>query len=152
MKTSSRWIAAGLVVLTTLSACSLVNPPPATLAHAASVSLFDTHWRLVRLGERLIDNPAGDRDAFLQVTSTNNSISGNSGCNRMFGHYVLENDMLKFDGLGGTKMACEGRMELEQSFLNALMATLTWKITDRTLELRDETNKPVATFTADATR
>jgi hypothetical protein len=39
-------------------------------------------------------------------------------------------------------------MELEQSFTNALMSTLNWKITGRTLELMDETGKPVATFEA----
>jgi putative lipoprotein len=134
-------------VLTTFGACSLVRPP-AVVATAAAVPLLDTHWRLVQLGDELVDNPAGGRDAHIVLTSTNNSVGGNAGCNRIFGHYALENDMLKFDGLGGTKMFCEARMQLEQSFTNALMATLTWKITGRTLELMDETGKAVATFEA----
>lgn len=139
--------AAGLVVLTTLGACSLVNPPPA-VATAAAVPLLDTHWRLVGLGGTPVDNPAGERDAHLVLASTNNSVGGNLGCNRMFGHYALENDLLKFDGLGGTKMFCEAKMPLEESFSNALMATLRWKITGRSLELMDETGKAVATFEA----
>ena len=140
--------AALLAALTTLGACSLVRPPSAVTS-AAAVPLFDTHWRLVRLGDEPVDNPAGERDAHIILTSTNNSISGNLGCNRMFGHYALENDLLKFDGLGGTKMFCEAKMKLEESFSNALMSTLRWKITGRSLEFMDETGKAVATFEAD---
>jgi heat shock protein HslJ len=133
-------------ILTTVSGCSLMNPP--SIATAAAVPLLDTHWRLVQLGGEVVDNPAGERDAHLILTSTNSSVGGNLGCNRMFGHYALENDMLKFDGLGSTKMFCEARMKLEQSFTNALMSTLRWKITGRSLELMDETGKAVATFEA----
>jgi heat shock protein HslJ len=43
-------------------------------------------------------------------------------------------------------MFCEGKMPLEQSFTNALMSALNWKITGRTLELMDETGRAVATF------
>jgi heat shock protein HslJ len=139
---------AGLTtMLTALGACSLVNPPP-VIAGAAAVPLLDTHWRLVQLGGEMVDNPAGERDAHIVLTSASNAVTGNSGCNRIFGHYALENDMLKFDGLGGTKMACDTRMQLEQSFNNALMSVLRWKINGRTLELLDETGKPVATFEA----
>jgi heat shock protein HslJ len=140
-------VVALLGCLTTVAACSLVNPPP-VIATAAAVPLLDTHWRLVRLGAEPVDNPAGERDAHIVLTSANNSVTGNLGCNRMFGRYALENDMLKFDGLGGTKMFCEAKMPLEQSFSNALMATLNWKITGRTLELMDETGRAVATFEA----
>lgn len=139
--------AALLAALTTLGGCSLVSAPPA-VATAAAMPLLDTHWRLVRLGDTPVDNPAGERDAHLVLASTNNAVGGNLGCNRMFGHYVLENDMLKFDGLGGTRMFCEGKMPLEQSFSNALMSVLAWKITGRTLDLMDETGKAVATFEA----
>jgi heat shock protein HslJ len=142
-----------LVVLTTLAGCSLVRPPPPVVAGAAAVPLLDTHWRLVQLGGELMDNPAGERDAHIVLVSANNAVTGDSGCNRLFGHYALENDMLKFDGVGGTKMFCEARMALEQSLTNALMSTLSWKITGRALELRDETGKAVATFeAADAAR
>ena len=124
-----------------------MNPPP-LIATAAAVPLLDTHWRLVQLGGELVDNPAGERDAHIVLTSTSNSVTGNTGCNRMFGHYALENDMLKFDGLGGTKMFCEARMKLEESFNNALLSVLRWKIAGHTLELLDESGKAVATFDA----
>jgi putative lipoprotein len=124
-----------------------MHPPP-VIASAAAVPLLDTRWRLVQLGGAIVDNPAGESDVHIILTSANNSVAGNAGCNRIFGRYALENDMLKFDGLGGTKMFCEARMKLEESFSNALMSVLRWKITGRTLELLDETGKPVATFEA----
>jgi heat shock protein HslJ len=136
-----------LGILATLGACSLVHPPT-VVTSAAAVPLLDTHWRLVQLGGQIVDNPAGERDAHIVLTSANNAVGGNGGCNRIFGHYALENDMLKFDGIGGTKMFCEARMPLEQKFTNALMSVLSWKITGRTLELMDETGKAVATFEA----
>lgn len=134
-----------LAGLTTLTGCSLINPPPAVTS-AASVPLLGTHWRVTMLGNELVDNPAGERDAHITLEPVNNAVTGNSGCNRLFGRYALENDMLKFDGLGGTKMACEGRMELERKFNNALMATMRWKITGNSLELLDDKNQSVATF------
>jgi putative lipoprotein len=136
-----------LIALTTFGACSLVRPPN-VVTTAAAVPLLDTHWRLVQLGGEIVDNPAGARDAHIVLTSANSAVSGNAGCNSIFGHYALENDMLKFDGFGGTKLSCEARMQLEQSFTNALMSVLSWKISGRTLELMDETGKAVATFEA----
>lgn len=133
--------------LTTLGACSLVRPPT-VVTSAAAVPLLDTHWRLVQLGGRFVDNPAGEHEAHIVLSSANNAVAGNSGCNRLFGRYALENDMLKFDGLGGTKMSCEARMQLEQSFTNALLSVLGWKITGRSLELLDETGKAALTFEA----
>jgi heat shock protein HslJ len=136
-------LAAGLTIF---AGCSLMNPPPAAVQTAAAVPLLDTPWRLTQLGDQVIDNPAGDRAVSITLAASNSAFTGNSGCNRMFGHYALEGDLLKFDGLGGTKMASEGRMQLEQSFTNALLSVIRWKITGRTLELLDETGKPVATF------
>jgi heat shock protein HslJ len=133
------------LVLTT--SCSLTTPPP-TIKVVTSATLLDTRWRLTRLGEQLVENPVGANAVHIAMQSQNTNVTGNSGCNRMFGRYALENDMLKFDGLGGTKMFCEARMDLEQRFTNALMSVMRWKITGTTLELYDERGTAVATFEA----
>lgn len=134
------------LVLTT-QGCSLMTPPPA-IRTVTTATLLDTHWRLTRLGERIIDNPVGANAVHIRLQSENTSVTGNSGCNRLFGRYALENEMLKFDGLGGTKMFCEARMELEQSFTNALMSVMSWKIAGTTLSLLDERGTAVVTFEA----
>jgi len=135
------------LLLTMLAGCSLMTPPP-TIKMVTTATLLDTHWRLTRLGTQLVENPVGANAVHISLGSQNTNVTGNSGCNRLFGRYALENDMLKFDGLGGTKMFCEARMDLEQKFTNALMSVMRWKIAGTTLELLDERGTTVATFEA----
>jgi heat shock protein HslJ len=135
------------LALTTVGACSLVNPPH-TIAVTTTAPLLETRWRLVKLGDQLVENPVGANAVHLTLQANNGNVVGNAGCNRMFGRYALENDMLKFDGLGGTKMFCEARMQLEERFFNALNSVLRWKITGTTLELFDDRGGAVATFEA----
>jgi heat shock protein HslJ len=141
-------IVATLLALTTLAGCSLVRPPAAVVATAASTSLLDTRWRLTQLGEEVVANATGEREVHMTLHSVNTNVTGSGGCNSLFGRYALEKDRLKFDGLGGTKMFCDGRMDLEQRFHNAMMSTLRWRITGNTLELFDDRNAAVATFVA----
>lgn len=124
--------------------------PPPTINTVTSATLLDTRWRLTRLGEQLVENPVGANAVHIFMQSQNTNVHGNAGCNRMFGRYALENDMLKFDGLGGTKMFCEARMALEEKFMNALLSVIRWKITGTTLDLFDERGIAVATFEASA--
>jgi heat shock protein HslJ len=55
--------------------------------------------------------------------------------------------------MGGTKMACadDGRMRLEQQYLEMFSTVAGWKISGQTLELVDAQGKAVATFVAAAT-
>lgn len=140
-------IAAPLLALTLLTGCSLMRPSD-VVATASGRTLLDTHWRLTQLGEVLVENTAGEREIHITLHSANSNATGSGGCNRLFGRYALENDKLKFDGLGGTKMFCDGRMELEQKFHNALLSALRWRITGDTLEMFDDRNAVVATFVA----
>src|SRR3954471_22162215 len=113
--------AAGVLPLALACACGLTisacmsNPGP--VKQAAAQTLVGTHWRLTQVGNEIVDNPPGEQDAHFVLQSTNLLVSGNAGCNRMFGHYALNGDEIKFDQLGGTRMYCEARMELEQKFL-----------------------------------
>jgi heat shock protein HslJ len=140
-------ILAALLALTSLAGCSLWRPP-AAVATVASTPLLDTRWRLTQLGEQVVTNTAGEREVHMTLHSVNTNVTGSGGCNRLFGRYALEKERLKFDGLGGTKMFCDGRMELEQKFNNALMSSMRWRITGSTLELFDDRNAVVATLVA----
>jgi heat shock protein HslJ len=140
-------IVATLLALTILAGCSLMRPP-AAVATAASTSLLDTRWRLTQLGDQIVQGAVGEREVHMTLHSVNTNVTGSGGCNSLFGRYALEKDKLKFDGLGGTKMFCDGRMELEERFHNALMSGMRWRITGNTLELFDDRNVAVATFVA----
>ena len=130
----------GAGVLTT--SC-MTTPAPAP---AATQSLLDTRWRLTKLGDEVIENPAGERAVHFQLQAANSGLTGFSGCNRMFGRYALDGSSLKFDGLGGTRMFCQPNMQLEQKFLGMFQNVASWKITGNSLELLDAGGKAVASF------
>jgi len=133
----------GAGILTT--SCATSSKP---VKEAPALPLLNTQWRLTHLGEEVINNPAGAQavNFLLQPSSTN--VVGFSGCNRMFGRYALEGTLLKFDGLGGTRMFCEGRMQIEERFLTMFSQVARWQIFGSTLRLLDATDKSVATFEA----
>jgi putative lipoprotein len=115
---------------------------------ASTVSLVGTQWRLTQLGDEVVDNPAGAREIHFVLQSKNQRITGFSGCNQMMGAYALSGDELKFDRPGGTMMACEGRMDIEQRFMAMFEKVARWKIIGNTLQLLDASGKAIATFEA----
>jgi copper homeostasis protein (lipoprotein) len=137
--------------LTIIAGCQMA--PSEQVATASAVPLVNTGWRLTQLGDEVIDNPSGERAISLQLQPQNPRVVGFAGCNRMFGGYLLNGEMLKFDQMGGTKMACvdEKRMKLEQRYFEVLSRVSQWKITGSTLELRDGEGRPQALFAADST-
>jgi heat shock protein HslJ len=134
----------------TIGGCS--TPASEQVAAAAAVPLTNTSWRLLQLGERVVDNPAGPAAVNLQLDAQNPRVTGFAGCNRMFGGYSLNGDELKFDDLGATKMACaEGsRMKLEQDYFDMLANVASWKISGSSLQLLDSGGASLAMFAADA--
>jgi heat shock protein HslJ len=137
--------------LTIIAGCQMA--PSEQVTSASAVPLVNTGWRLTQLGDEVIDNPSGERAISLQLQPQNPRVVGFAGCNRMFGGYLLNGEMLKFDQMGGTKMACvdEKRMKLEQRYFEVLSRVSQWKITGSTLELRDGEGRPQALFAADST-
>lgn len=113
-----------------------------------TATLVDTSWRLTLLGNEVIDNPPNERAVQFALQSKNLLVTGFAGCNRLMGRYVLAGDRLKFDQLGGTKMFCDGRMELEGKFLGALAQVARWRINGATLELLDADGRTIGTFAA----
>jgi heat shock protein HslJ len=116
----------------------------------AQATLLDTRWRLTQVGEVVVPNPAGSREVYFSLQSQNPNVVGFSGCNRMFGHYVLSGEHLAFDQLGGTRMSCDVRMELEQRYLAMFQYVSGWKIGGNTLRLLNPEGGTVAAFEASA--
>lgn len=66
-------------------------------------------------------------------------LSGDTGCNLLGGGYTAAADgTLALDGLSWTERAClePGIMELEQAFLDALLAAVSWRMEGSELTLR----------------
>ena len=132
--------------LTMLSGCT--TPPAGEAAQVRAVPLPNTHWRLTQLGSELIDSPPGERDVHFVLHEQNSHVSGHSGCNQMFGRFSQSGDTIKFDQMGGTRMFCEARMELERKVLAMFAAVTRWRIAGATLELLDASGAVIGTFTA----
>jgi heat shock protein HslJ len=146
MKTFTALLAATLLLVS--SGCSTTGRK--AVAHAAPATLLNTHWRLTQVGEVVVPNPEGTREVYFSLQSDNPNVSGFSGCNRIFGHYALTGESLKFDQVGGTKMSCDLRMELEQRFLAIFEFVAGWKIAGSSLQLLDSAGSTVAGFEASA--
>lgn len=62
-------------------------------------------------------------------------LSGNGGCNRMGGTYVLEGNTLRTSQLFSTKMFCENTMKQESMFLQMLEKSQSYSLKDKALEI-----------------
>jgi heat shock protein HslJ len=141
------------VLLVAIGGCSASPTRPlakSEVKQASNVTLAGTHWQLTQLGGEVIENSQPDRDIHFTLQPSSTNVVGFSGCNRMFGRYALDGASLKFDAMGGTRMACDGRMEIERRFLDSFSNVASWKISSDVLELSDADGKSVATFRATA--
>lgn len=64
------------------------------------------------------------------------NINGNGGCNSFFGNLETTDDGISIGQIGLTSMACSPElMRLEKAFLDALQATESFELGERTLKL-----------------
>lgn len=133
-----------LLAVLLLAAC---HRGPHAAGPGDAAPLLQTQWRLAALGDRAVDM-AEDRRPDFTLDAKENRISGFTGCNRMSGEYVLSGSELKFDRMISTKMACVETMELERDFLNAMEATVGWRMAEGRLELLDAGGTRLAGFDA----
>jgi heat shock protein HslJ len=90
-------------------------------------------------GEQLVD-ASGARIQF----ATDGAINGNSGCNRFFGKYGINNGQFSIDPLGSTRMMCLPTLMLqEQRLLELLPMANKASMEKDKLVLHDVKNKIV---------
>lgn len=101
--------------------------------HTALKFLAKHKWKLIQLNGKTIENLS----AFIIFDTKTNRISGNAGCNNVFGGFKISKTTIEFEQLGLTRMACdETKSRLETEFTKALTASnLTYDIADQTLNI-----------------
>lgn len=134
-----------------LFAMTACTTPPAPAAAGASLPLEGTHWRLASLGGQAVPTPAGVREIYLMLDGGQRRASGFAGCNQFFAGYTLNGSTLRFERPGATLMACPALAQ-EQSYLNALTTTASWRVSGERLQLLDGQGRAQAEFTARAPR
>ncbi|MEP2936334.1 MAG: META domain-containing protein [Gilvibacter sp.] len=63
------------------------------------------------------------------------AVGGSSSCNKIFGSYSAEGETMSFSAMGMTKMYCEGKMQMEKDFMQALQAVNKYRIKGDQIEL-----------------
>ena len=74
---------------------------------------------------------------------SNGEINGYAGCNRFFGNYIQEGDILKIGALASTKKLCPDVMDAETQFLKNLQNTRRVEATHISLKLYDADGTPL---------
>jgi heat shock protein HslJ len=90
-------------------------------------------WNLVSLnGHSLVEG------SVITASFDGTRITG-SACNQYFGDYTIGVDDLSFSDIGSTEMYCEGTMDQEQEYFDALANINGWSLEGATLELYGDT-------------
>ncbi|HFQ90408.1 MAG TPA: META domain-containing protein, partial [Desulfobulbus sp.] len=110
-------------------------------------SLTRTTWRLVEVGGKPVPTIEGRPEPFF-VLEPNGRQRGFSGCNRFFGTYLVRGDILVFNKMASTRMACRKAMDLEDAFLRAISATESYRVQGDILELRNREGTVLARLKA----
>lgn len=81
----------------------------------------------------------------LTLESISRKLTGNTGCNQMFGTFTTNQNEITFGGLGSTKMFCEGVNET--AYTASLEKVATYQLTETKLSFFDAAGKELLRFT-----
>jgi len=106
---------------------------------AADTGPLVANWKAFELDGKLVDGPTLDY--------AEDKVTGHAGCNRFFGPIAIAgDDKVKIGPLGATRMFCDGKMDLERSYLAALQGATTFSLEDGVLTLKGEGGEALARF------
>jgi putative lipoprotein len=126
----------------------LQQVPAVAPTKSAGPKLHGTYWSLVELNDKPAVPGMGRTQPYIRLHREQGSLEGSSGCNGVVGTYIVEQSALRITPSATTMMMCPPvLMEQEQSLINALKATSSYKIEGDTLELING-NEVVARFQA----
>ena len=127
------WLAAPVryaVLALAVAAMAWPSSQPATM----KAGLSGSEWRVVEIGGQEASG-AGT----LRFTLT--SIRGKTACGSFIGAFHDIGGDIEIAGLGVTRMLCDGRVDLERMFLDALAGARSYIMDGATLVLLDSTGK-----------
>lgn len=112
-----------------------------------SQGLTGKNWKLIELkGNKVV---AQNKVPFISFSSQENRVNGNSSCNSFFGTYeIADGNKIRFSNMGMTRMACIGNT-VEDTFMQVLNNSVSFKFLAGQLILEDEKNNEIARFESD---
>jgi heat shock protein HslJ len=120
---------------------TLTTGDGSTLAFEAAkaVELPGTTWTVTGFnnGKQAVTSPIIDSELTLEF-GTDGQVSGSSGVNTFSGSFTATDDAIEIGPLASTMMAGEPElMEQESQYVAALEASVSWKVVNGMLEMRD---------------
>jgi heat shock protein HslJ len=82
----------------------------------------------------------------LTLQYTTDKVSGTGGCNQFNGPISIEDDAVQIGPLAATRMACEGKSDIEAKYFAALEAARTFALEGETLVLKAEDGHVLVKF------
>lgn len=124
--------------------------PGETCERAASpVSLRNTYWRILRLGESEIGSGPDRREPSLILRDGEPRFTATVGCNQLTGSFAQSSDRLKFAPVAAGPVACPPPLdEWEQKLGTVLSETAEWRIKGQSLQLLNAGGEQVALLQA----
>ena len=112
----------GIILLISAVSFAFAKPP----------ALTNTNWKLTHINGKAVSTKA-----FLEFNKEITRLSGNAGCNRMFGSVDKRGSRLDIGAIGTTKMACADRnaMRIESEFTRTLSDVDRYRLSGNRLEL-----------------
>lgn len=80
----------------------------------------------------------------LILEAISKKVTGNTGCNQLFGSFTTQNNQITFSGMGSTKMYCQDVKENE--YLNMINQVHSYKIINGQLIFMDKDGKELLKY------
>ena len=110
------------------------------------VPLVNTYWKLVELNGGTVQ--PGEGKELHMILKGDDRVGGYSGCNQFMGSVTVSDDGLSFGPIAGTRRMCEGSMEQENAFLQALESAYRYAITGEDLAIENANGEIMMRFVA----
>jgi heat shock protein HslJ len=115
----------------------------------ADAALRDTYWKIVRLGNKMLEDVPGIREPRVILRSQDDLYSATVGCNSMSGGYSAAATQISFRPGRTTLMACLPPVSpLERALVETLQQASSWDVAGQTMEFSDAGGEPIALFKA----
>lgn len=130
------------VGLSVIAACSnLPNQPSAQiLQQQQQLQKPHTVWKVTQIQGHLLTANELNHQPSLTFDIENKRVSGSDGCNRIFGSYQLQGNVLHLSPLASTKMMCLDSIQMNDQFHLALAQVESFSVEKQVLKLKDQSN------------
>lgn len=132
-----------LIIVVVISSCAssgngVDNDGPGLTGHIWMLSELPALDMVFEAGDERVPNINLDEEG---------RMTGFAGCNRIFSGFDKRGDgEIRFSDVAGTKMYCDGAMELEDAFIAMLSKTVAYGFNGGMLHFKDAGNRVIAVF------